>query len=61
MKVNSRVRDGVMIVSVSGRVLLPRTDVFAAWVTSEVGERLLREPPLKPLLTKRVDESTGHR
>ncbi len=40
MKVNSRVRDGVMIVSVSGRVLLPRTDVFAAWVKSEVGERL---------------------
>ena len=32
MKVGSRVRDGVMIVSVSGCVLLPRTDVFAAWV-----------------------------
>ena len=40
MKVNSRERDGVMIMSVNGRVLLPRTDVFAAWVKSEVGERL---------------------
>lgn len=40
MKVNSRVRDGAIIVSVSGRVLLPRTDVFAAWVKSEVGESL---------------------
>ena len=27
---------------------------------SEVGESLLREPPLKPLLAERVDESTGH-
>ena len=27
----------------------------------EVGEGLLREPPLKPLLAERVDESTGHR
>lgn len=40
MKVNSRVRDGAIIVSVSGRVLLPRTDVFAAWVKSEIGESL---------------------
>ena len=40
MKVNSRVRDGVLIVSVSGRVLLPRTDVFAEWVKSEIGEGL---------------------
>lgn len=40
MKVNRRVRDGVLIVSVSGRVLLPRTDVFAEWVKSEIGDGL---------------------
>ena len=39
MKVSSRIRDGVMIVSVLGRVLLPRTDVVAAWIQTEIGDR----------------------
>ena len=39
MKVSSRVRDGVMVVSVLGRVLLPRTDVVAAWIQTEIGDR----------------------
>ena len=39
MKVSSRVREGAMVVSVYGRVLLPRTDVFSDWIISEVGDR----------------------
>ena len=39
MKVTSRIRDGVMIVSVLGRVFLPRTDVLAAWLQTEIGDR----------------------
>jgi len=39
MKVSSRVRDGVMVVSVFGRVLLPRTEVFSDWIGTEVGDR----------------------
>ena len=39
MKVSSRMRDGVMIVSVLGRVLLPRTDVLGAWIQAEIGDR----------------------
>ena len=39
MKVSSRAREGVLVVSVYGRVLLPRTDVFSDWISSEVGDR----------------------
>ena len=39
MKVSSRARQGVMVVSVFGRVLLPRTEVFSDWISSEVGDR----------------------
>ena len=39
MKVSSRVREGVLVVSVYGRVLLPRTDVFSDWISTEVGDR----------------------
>ena len=39
MKVSSRVREGVMVVSVFGRVLLPRTEVFSNWISTEVGDR----------------------
>ena len=39
MKVSSRAREGVMVVSVYGRVLMPRTDVFSNWINAEVGDR----------------------
>ena len=39
MKVSSRAREGVMIVSVFGRVLLPRTEVLSDWISTEVGDR----------------------
>lgn len=39
MKVSSRAREGVIVVSVFGRVLLPRTDVFSDWISAEVGDR----------------------
>jgi len=37
--VTSRAREGVMVVSVFGRVLLPRTEVFTDWISAEVGDR----------------------
>ena len=35
MKVSSRIRSGVTVVSVHGRVLRHRTDAFAAWMAAE--------------------------
>ena len=39
MNVSSRIRRGVTVVSVHGRVLRHRADVFAAWIVAEMGER----------------------
>ena len=39
MKVTSRIRAGVTIVSVYGRVFRHRADVFASWIHVEVGDR----------------------
>ena len=39
MKVTSRIRAGVAIVSVHGRVFRHRAGVFASWVHMEVGDR----------------------
>ena len=39
MKVSSRMRRDVTVVSVHGRVLRHRTDVFADWIVAEMGDR----------------------
>ena len=39
MKVSSRIRTGVTVVSVHGRVLRHRADEFAAWILMEMGDR----------------------
>ena len=39
MKVSSRIRSGVTVVSVHGRVLRHRTDAFAAWMAAETHDR----------------------
>lgn len=39
MKVSSRIRRGVTVVSVHGRVLRHRADEFAVWIVAEMGDR----------------------
>lgn len=39
MKVTSRIRTGVTVLSVHGRVLRHRADEFAAWILMEMGDR----------------------
>ena len=39
MKVSSRIRRDVTVVSVHGRVLRHRADVFANWIVAEMGDR----------------------
>ena len=39
MKVSSRIRRDVTVVSVHGRVLRHRTDVFDDWIVAEMGDR----------------------
>ncbi len=39
MKVSSRIRRDVTVVSVHGRVLRHRADVFADWIVAEMGDR----------------------
>ena len=39
MRVASRVRDGVLVVSVSGKVTRPRTEELGEWLHSEIDNR----------------------
>ena len=39
MRVSSRIRRGVAVVSVHGPVLRHHADVFAAWIVAEKGDR----------------------
>ena len=39
MKVSSRMRSGVLILSVHGRVFRHRADAFSEWIEAEIGNR----------------------